>query len=55
MDEKALDDAYRIALTVYISWVFDFANLESFAKLIQLKFEPWATHIREFFSATHEI
>ena len=32
---------YRIAL---ISWVFNFANLELFAKFIQLKFEPLRCH-----------
>ena len=42
--------------SAYISWVFNFTNLESFTKFIQLKFEPlhchthaWATRIHEFF------
>ena len=45
---------YRIALIFCGSNFANFANLESFTKLIQqkfdpLQFEPWATRIREFF------
>ena len=38
------DSRASLLYSAYILWVFNFANLESFVKYIQLKFEPLRCH-----------